>query len=288
MAIGACVGRALGIWIQMWQTYYPDFFLFASCKPDVPCVTPGTYAMVGAAAALGGVTRMTVSLTVIMFELTGALTYVLPIMVTIMVSKWVGDAFGKESIYDGLVHLNGYPFLDPREEYSQSTTTQQVMTRAQELFVLPASGMTVDELEELLQTTDVKGFPVVNSVQDMMLIGYAGRAELRYALDEARRQPLINGSTPCYFNSDLLPLFDSTPFVDLRPWVDQTPITLSPKFPMDMVMEVFKKLGVRYVLITKDGVLQGLLTKKDLLLAIRGEHGLVDENGNLSNWISGM
>jgi len=33
--------------------------------------------MVGAAASLAGVTRMTVSLTVIMFELTGALTYVL-------------------------------------------------------------------------------------------------------------------------------------------------------------------------------------------------------------------
>jgi chloride channel 3/4/5 len=36
--------------------------------------------MVGAAAALGGVTRMTVSLTVIMFELTGAMTFVVPVM----------------------------------------------------------------------------------------------------------------------------------------------------------------------------------------------------------------
>jgi chloride channel 3/4/5 len=75
MAIGACAGRALGIMIQMWQEAYPHFWLFSSCKPDTQCVTPGTYAMVGAAAALGGVTRMTVALTVIMFELTGALTY---------------------------------------------------------------------------------------------------------------------------------------------------------------------------------------------------------------------
>lgn len=37
--------------------------------------------MVGAAAFMGGVTRMTVSLVIIMFELTGALTYVLPIMI---------------------------------------------------------------------------------------------------------------------------------------------------------------------------------------------------------------
>ena len=48
---------------------------------------PGLYSMVGAAAALGGVTRMTVSLVVIMFEVTGGLQYIVPFMVATMASK---------------------------------------------------------------------------------------------------------------------------------------------------------------------------------------------------------
>ena len=93
MAIGALTGRAVGIVVEIWAHGQPDFLPFRSCEPDLPCVTPGTYAIVGAAATLAGVTRMTVSIVVIMFELTGALTYVLPIMIAVMLSKWVGDAF---------------------------------------------------------------------------------------------------------------------------------------------------------------------------------------------------
>ena len=31
---------------------YPKSGIFTVCKPDVPCITPGTYAFLGAAAAL--------------------------------------------------------------------------------------------------------------------------------------------------------------------------------------------------------------------------------------------
>ena len=31
---------------------YPTSGIFAVCQPDVPCITPGTYAFLGAAAAL--------------------------------------------------------------------------------------------------------------------------------------------------------------------------------------------------------------------------------------------
>lgn len=56
--------------------------MFAVCDPDIPCITPGTYAFLGAAAALSGVMRITVTVVVVMFELTGALTYILPTMVS--------------------------------------------------------------------------------------------------------------------------------------------------------------------------------------------------------------
>lgn len=82
MAIGASFGRMVGILVQALHESFPDSSFFAACEPDVPCITPGTYAFLGAAAALSGIMHLTVSVVVIMFELTGALVYILPTMVS--------------------------------------------------------------------------------------------------------------------------------------------------------------------------------------------------------------
>jgi chloride channel 3/4/5 len=42
--------------------------------------------------------------------------YILPIMVSVIVSKWVGDAFGRDGIYDEQIIMNGYPHLDNKAE----------------------------------------------------------------------------------------------------------------------------------------------------------------------------
>lgn len=60
---------------------------------------------------LGGVTRMTVSLTVILLETTQDIQYLLPIMLTLIVSKWVGDLFNI-SLYDMHVEFKCIPFVE--------------------------------------------------------------------------------------------------------------------------------------------------------------------------------
>ena len=47
-----------------------------------------------------------VSLVVILFKLTGALSYVLPIMISVVISRWVVDACKKERIY--LINAGGF------------------------------------------------------------------------------------------------------------------------------------------------------------------------------------
>mgnify|MGYP002718930642 CR=1 FL=1 len=53
MAVGAYFGRMVGILVKALHTAYPSAPFFATCAPDAPCITPGTYAFLGAAAALG-------------------------------------------------------------------------------------------------------------------------------------------------------------------------------------------------------------------------------------------
>jgi chloride channel 7 len=48
----------------------------------------GTYALMGAAAVLGGMSRLTICLTVMLLEATGDMQYVLPLVLTLMAARF--------------------------------------------------------------------------------------------------------------------------------------------------------------------------------------------------------
>lgn len=54
MAVGAIAGRIVGIAVEQMAYHHHDWIIFKNwCRPGADCVTPGLYAMVGAAACLG-------------------------------------------------------------------------------------------------------------------------------------------------------------------------------------------------------------------------------------------
>lgn len=102
MVVGGLMGRIVGHVVQYLVFLYPDAAIFSGCPSPggaARCVTPGVYAMVAAGATMCGVTRLSVTLAVILFELTGSLDHVLPFSIAVLVSKWTADALEPLSIY---------------------------------------------------------------------------------------------------------------------------------------------------------------------------------------------
>lgn len=111
LGVGACAGRIVGLAVQYAHWRWPAAPVFSPCKGSTSCVIPGLYAMVGAAATLSGVTRTTVSLAVIMFELTDTLTYAVPVMLAVLVAKTVADALEPKGIYELVIEYVASQFF---------------------------------------------------------------------------------------------------------------------------------------------------------------------------------
>jgi H+/Cl- antiporter ClcA len=103
--MGGCFGRAVGVLMK------------SAGFPGTQGIEPGIYAMVGAGAMLAGVSRLTLSLAVVLFELTGGLTYVVPFMLAVLTAKWTGDVLTNDrSVYDVHGELKGFTKVEQPNE----------------------------------------------------------------------------------------------------------------------------------------------------------------------------
>ncbi|KAH7914150.1 chloride channel [Hygrophoropsis aurantiaca] len=289
LGVGACAGRIVGIAVQWLQWRYPSSTVFEACGGDMDCVVPGLYAMVGAAAALSGVTRTTLSLAVIMFELTDTLTYAVPVMLSVLVAKTVADALEPKGIYDLVIELSQLPYLDAKHEYLwNNASIDEVMDRDVDTIRLDRVN-TVESLRDQLQTLlnsgqDDCGFPILTQSKDgegMRMVGYIGASELEHGLTVVAEDAteIIHFHTNHAHNdrdmatsySSLLEGSITEDLFDFSVYMDKAPLMIQSNSPLELLHQFFAKLGARYVVVTDiDGHYEGVIDKK-CWLAFLGE-----------------
>ena len=260
MICGGLAGRIIGEFSQWLNINHLDWALFTECPRDSICITPGMYSLLGAMATFTGVTKLTVSLTVIMFELTGTVNYIVPCMITLMTSKAVTNYFKCLDYTLAMIKRKGYPYLEPREEILMDFKVKEKMTKITTIKCFYETGMKKSEIEEILRSTNVQNFPIITNYYDHGFIGVISRIDLLRKLAHSKHK---DSEIRVFFNKEACDDYISAAKV-----VDNTPLSVDPDDTMEYVVDLFKKMGPQYIVVMKMGKLQGLITKKDLLLVI--------------------
>ncbi|NXJ75340.1 CLCN2 protein, partial [Trogon melanurus] len=168
--IGAAFGRLVGESMAAW---FPDGI---HTNSNTYRIVPGGYAVVGAAALSGAVTH-TVSTAVIVFELTGQISHILPVMIAVILANAVAQSL-QPSLYDSIIRIKKLPYLPElgwgnHEKYS---------VRVEDIMVRDIRYVTLNckyrDLQHVLHSTKMKSLPLVESAESMILLGSIERAQV--------------------------------------------------------------------------------------------------------------
>ncbi|XP_076390957.1 chloride channel protein 2 isoform X5 [Megachile rotundata] len=169
--IGAALGRAVGEAMALW---FPTGVRYGGI---ITPIVPGGYATVGAAAFSGAVTH-TISVSVIVFEMTGQITHIVPIMIAVLISNAIA-ALLQPSIYDSIILIKKLPYLPdllPSSSGMYNVYVEDFMVRDVRYIW---HGITYQKLKEILkENRKLRGFPLVDNPDSMILLGSIQRLEL--------------------------------------------------------------------------------------------------------------
>jgi len=229
----------------------------------------GLFAVLGAASFLGGSMRTTVSLCVIILELTNNLLLLPLIMMVLFISKTVADAFNG-NIYDIIMKAKGLPYLETHAEpYMRQLTVGDVVTGPLQTL----NGIEkVRNIVFILKTTGHNGFPVIDEppmseapvlfgiiLRDHLLTllknkvfisspsATTGNVLNKFSADDFAKK----GSSKVRLKIEDIQLLEEEMdmFIDLHPFTNASPYTVVETMSLGKALTLFRELGLRHLLV---------------------------------------
>ncbi|CAI9765287.1 unnamed protein product [Fraxinus pennsylvanica] len=248
----------------------------------------GLFGLLGAASFLGGTMRMTVSLCVILLELTNDLLMLPLVMLVLLISKTVADSFNK-GVYDQIVKMKGLPYMEAHAEpYMRQLVAGDVCSGPLISF---SSVEKVGNIVHALRMTRHNGFPVIDEppfTDAPELCGLVLRSHLLVLLNAkkfTKNRVLIR--------SELLRMFHAFDFakpgsgkglkvedldineeememyVDLHPITNTSPYTVVETMSLAKAAVLFRELGLRHLCVVPKTPgrppIVGILTRHDFM-----------------------
>jgi chloride channel 7 len=249
----------------------------------------GVYALLGAASFLGGSMRMTVSLCIILLELTNNLLLLPLIMLVLLISKTVGDCFN-DGLYSLHVHIKGIPFMEAHPpRFMSHLSARDAITQPLIWF---SKVERVGTIVEVLRDTKHHAFPVVDDDIEYsgkpVLLGLVLRSHLLVLLKKkhflemkAAHSPeqgsLVTSAEfakPGSGKGLTIQEIELTPaeeemFLDIHEVSNTSPYTVVETMSLAKAYTLFRQLGLRHLCVvprTSEGQpIIGILTRHDFM-----------------------
>jgi len=228
-----------------------------------------------------GSARITVSLVVIMIEISNDLNLLPPIMLCVAIAKWVGD-YLYPTLYDILLDLKHVPFLESDPPYELTNmVARDIMVSPVVTLPLRAS---VEEIIETLRVNNYHGFPVVGPghwFDRPILQGVILRKHLNVILSKriwAPRKPITadqfrgwvaqKDHRASYIDRKVT-MDERKTIIDLTPYMNVSPFSVHEGFSAVYAFQLFRGLALRHLpVVTAEGLVVGILTRKDLVMDV--------------------
>lgn len=250
----------------------------------------GVYAAVAAASLVAGTTH-TISVAVIVFEITGQIDYFLPMIVSVLIASTVSSSFTL-SIYDALLEIKGLPYLPslkPLQMHGRSakdimdysfpqlhteSTLQDLVSSIEECQLTYNKIPVVDlngNLSFEISLDNAKKYIIKICEENKIQLSSLGLGQVEVIVKKAKRKArdsmaeydfgtIAVASETCEELKQLLNSKININDTDLE--IDDSPFVITQSTQLAKIHFLFIMLGLHQVYVTRKALLVGVITRE--------------------------